>query len=75
MLNFWANIFAIQHYMNRTPDYMAASPPNEYPMNTHHSPLDPDSVFGLLGWQINAGKFSCRSSFKKSRQMLWCLYS
>ncbi len=31
---------------------MAASPPNEenkeYPY-----PLDPDPVFGLLGWQIN----------------------
>ncbi len=50
-------------------------PPMKKIRNTHHSPLDPDSVFGLLGWQINAGKFSCRSTFKKSRQMLWCLYS
>ncbi len=34
------------------PDHMADSPPNEenkeYPY-----PLDPDPVFGLLGWQIN----------------------
>ncbi len=29
----------------------------------------------LPGWQIYGGKFSCRSIFKKRRQMLWCLYS
>jgi hypothetical protein len=79
-ISFW--LHTGQHYnMNRTPYHMTASPPNEEKKECtlkgmhHHSPLEPDPAFGLLGWQINAGKFSCRSTFKKSRQMLWCLYS
>ncbi len=52
---------------------------NIYLQDLAHPPEKKSSLchihFRLLRWQINAGKFSCRSIFKKSRQMLWCSYS
>ncbi len=49
-----------------------ATPPPPHPPHPPHPPVCKWIHFRLLKWQITAWKFSCRSIFKKSRQMLWC---